>query len=46
LTTNELRKANDQLRRLDQQKDDFLSQVSHELRTPMTSTRFHWAQVS
>jgi len=39
LTTNELRKANDQLRRLDQQKDDFLSQVSHELRTPMTSIR-------
>jgi hypothetical protein len=39
LTTNELRKANEQLRLLDQQKDEFLSQVSHELRTPMTSIR-------
>ena len=39
LTTNELRKANDQLRQLDLQKDEFLSQVSHELRTPMTSIR-------
>ncbi|MEM6487501.1 MAG: ATP-binding protein [Pseudomonadota bacterium] len=38
-TANELRRANDRLRRLDRQKDDFLSQVSHELRTPMTSIR-------
>ncbi len=31
--------ANERLRALDRQKDDFLSQVSHELRTPMTSIR-------
>jgi signal transduction histidine kinase len=37
--TNEMRKANQQLRQLDLRKDEFLSQVSHELRTPMTSIR-------
>ena len=31
--------ANERLRQLDSQKDDFLSQVSHEVRTPMTSIR-------
>ncbi|MEM7212853.1 MAG: sensor histidine kinase [Pseudomonadota bacterium] len=36
---NQLQIANDRLRALDAQKDDFLSQVSHELRTPMTSIR-------
>ena len=35
----ELRAANERLRLLDTQKDDFLSQVSHEVRTPMTSIR-------
>jgi Na+/proline symporter/nitrogen-specific signal transduction histidine kinase len=35
----QLRKANERLRTLDVEKDDFLSQVSHELRTPMTSIR-------
>lgn len=35
----QLREANERLRTLDIQKDDFLSQVSHELRTPMTSIR-------
>jgi Na+/proline symporter/nitrogen-specific signal transduction histidine kinase len=39
MMANELRKANQQLRQLDLQKDEFLSQVSHELRTPMTSIR-------
>ncbi|HTQ78175.1 MAG TPA: sensor histidine kinase [Burkholderiales bacterium] len=34
-----LRDANARLTRLDQEKDDFLSQVSHEVRTPMTSIR-------
>jgi PAS domain S-box-containing protein len=29
--------ANEELRRLDQMKDDFLSNVSHELKTPMIS---------
>ncbi|MDB2384169.1 sensor histidine kinase [bacterium] len=38
-TAEQLRTANDQLRKLDQQKDEFLSQVSHEVRTPMTAIR-------
>ena len=36
---HQLREANESLRTLDAQKDEFLSQVSHELRTPMTSIR-------
>ncbi len=36
---SQVREANERLRTLDAQKDDFLSQVSHELRTPMTSIR-------
>ncbi len=35
----QLRAANEQLRDLDRQKDDFVSSVSHELRTPLTSIR-------
>ncbi len=38
-TARELQAANERLRELDLQKDDFLSQVSHEVRTPMTSIR-------
>lgn len=38
-TAAQLQIANEQLKRLDKQKDDFLSQVSHEVRTPMTSIR-------
>lgn len=38
-TAAELAKANRQLREIDIQKDEFLSQVSHEVRTPMTSIR-------
>lgn len=38
-TAEQLRRANQKLTELSQQKDDFLSQVSHELRTPMTSIR-------
>ncbi|MCZ2438937.1 MAG: HAMP domain-containing histidine kinase, partial [Burkholderiales bacterium] len=38
-TARELAQANDRLRRLDVEKDHFLSQVSHEVRTPMTSIR-------
>jgi Na+/proline symporter/nitrogen-specific signal transduction histidine kinase len=38
-TAAQLRGANERLRQLDSQKDDFLSQVSHEVRTPMTSIR-------
>ena len=38
-TAAELQAANDQLRELDQLKDEFVSTVSHELRTPLTSIR-------
>ncbi|MEL6548915.1 MAG: sensor histidine kinase [Pseudomonadota bacterium] len=38
-TARQLRRANDKLTALSQQKDAFLSQISHELRTPMTSIR-------
>jgi Na+/proline symporter/signal transduction histidine kinase len=38
-TTARLRGANEQLKRMDRHKDDFLSHVSHELRTPMTAIR-------
>lgn len=38
-TARELRAANEQLRTIDAQKDEFLSHISHELRTPMTSVR-------
>jgi signal transduction histidine kinase len=38
-TAEQLAVANRQLREVDQQKDDFLSQVSHEVRTPMTAIR-------
>lgn len=34
-----LRAQNEELRRLDQLKDDFVASVSHELRTPLTSIR-------
>ncbi len=39
VTARQLRDANERLRQLDQQKDDFLSQVSHEVRTPLASIR-------
>lgn len=35
--TAELEEANEELKKLDQLKSDFISTVSHELRTPMTS---------
>jgi len=38
-TAEQLAIANRQLREVDQQKDEFLSQVSHEVRTPMTAIR-------
>ena len=38
-TAAELAQANQRLREVDSQKDEFLSQVSHEVRTPMTSIR-------
>lgn len=39
LTAEQLEAANRQLREVDMQKDEFLSQVSHEVRTPMTAIR-------
>ena len=39
IATEELREANEQLKSLDQLKDDFMSSVTHELRTPLTSIR-------
>jgi Na+/proline symporter/nitrogen-specific signal transduction histidine kinase len=38
-TAGELARANEQLREIDVQKNEFLSQVSHEVRTPMSSIR-------
>ena len=38
-TAEKLEVANRQLRKVDLQKDEFLSQVSHEVRTPMTAIR-------
>ncbi|HEV7415375.1 MAG TPA: sensor histidine kinase [Tianweitania sediminis] len=38
-TAEQLEIANRQLRKVDLQKDEFLSQVSHEVRTPMTAIR-------
>lgn len=37
--TSELRTANEDLRKLSQLKDDFISNVSHELRTPLTNLK-------
>lgn len=37
--SEELAKANDRLRNLDKEKDEFISTVTHELRTPLTSIR-------
>jgi Na+/proline symporter/nitrogen-specific signal transduction histidine kinase len=38
-TAAKLARANERLREVDIQKDEFLSQVSHEVRTPMASIR-------
>lgn len=37
--TAKLKKANEELKRMDLQKDEFISTVTHELRTPVTSIR-------
>ena len=37
--TKDLRKANEELKRLNRIKSDFVSTVSHELRTPLTSVQ-------
>ncbi len=37
--TKELKEANEELKKLDKAKSDFLSMVAHELRTPLTSIK-------
>ena len=37
--TEALQEANNQLKRLSEQKDDFISTVTHEMRTPLTAIR-------
>ncbi len=43
--TVELRRANDELRRLDEVKDEFVSMASHQLRTPLTSVKGYLSMV-
>jgi signal transduction histidine kinase len=43
--TQKLRRANAQLQRLDEAKDDFLSMASHQLRTPLTSVKGYLSMV-
>lgn len=43
--TIELRKANEELRRLDETKDEFVSMASHQLRTPLTSIKGYISMV-
>lgn len=43
--TRELRSSNEQLRRLDAAKDEFVSMASHQLRTPLTSVKGYISMV-
>jgi signal transduction histidine kinase/MFS family permease len=43
--TKELRASNDQLQRLDEAKDEFVSMASHQLRTPLTSVKGYISMV-
>ncbi len=43
--TRELRKSNEQLRHLDETKDEFISMASHQLRTPLTSIKGYISMV-
>jgi len=43
--TRELRNSNQQLHRLDEAKDEFVSMASHQLRTPLTSVKGYISMV-
>ncbi len=43
--TRKLRKANDDLKELDQAKDEFISMASHQLRTPLTTAKGYVSMV-
>lgn len=43
--TSELRSSNEQLKRLDAAKDEFVSMASHQLRTPLTSVKGYISMV-
>ena len=43
--TRELRRSNEQLQKLDETKDEFMSIASHQLRTPLTSIKGHLSMV-
>ncbi len=43
--TQQLRKANQRLKALDETKDDFISMASHQLRTPLTSVKGYISMV-
>jgi signal transduction histidine kinase len=43
--TKELRTSNNQLQKLDQAKDEFVSMASHQLRTPLTSVKGYISMV-
>lgn len=43
--TSELRSSNEQLRRLDAAKDEFVGMASHQLRTPLTSVKGYISMV-
>ena len=45
VATKELRESNDQLQRLDEAKDEFVSMASHQLRTPLTSVKGYISMV-
>ncbi len=43
--TKELRRSNNQLKALDETKDEFISMASHQLRTPLTSVKGYISMV-
>lgn len=45
IARNQLRRSLNQLKELDQKKDDFLNVASHELRTPMTSIKWYLSMI-